>query len=99
MQWKELLAWAAAGEDDHAAELYFYFLGDKKIFDGRGNVESRHLGGGLLEERAGVADWADVWDSGGMRDIRPDEFEPCNPNRWIGAFGLEWCTWLSHLRH
>ena len=67
VQWKELLAWATIGEDDQleddrAVELYFYFLRDKEIFDGRGNVESHHPGGGLLEERAGAADLADVWD-------------------------------------
>ena len=76
MQWKELLAWAAAGEDDQAVELHFYFLKDKKIFDGRGNVKSHHPGGGLLEEQAGAADWADVWDPSGTRSIGPEEVDP-----------------------
>ena len=39
-------------------------------------VESCHLGGGLLEERAGAADRADVWDLGGMRGIEPKEVDP-----------------------
>ena len=81
VQWKELLAWATAGEDDQleddrAAELHSYFLGDMEIFDGRGNVESHHLGGSLLEERAGAADRADVWDPSEMRGIEPDEVNP-----------------------
>ena len=81
MGWKELLAWVTAGEDDQlendwTTELHFYFLGDKKIFNGRGNVESHHLGDGLLEERAGVADRADVWDPGGTHSIGPDEVNP-----------------------
>ena len=74
--WKELLAWATAGEDDWAAELHFYFLGDKKIFDGRGNVESPHPRDGLLEERAGAADRADVWDPGGTHNIRLEKVDP-----------------------
>ena len=63
-------------EDSQEIELDSYFLGDKKFFDGRGNVESCHLGGGLLEEWTGVANRADVWDPGGTRDIGPEEVDP-----------------------
>ena len=82
VQWKELLAWAATGkdnqvEDSQDTELDSYFLGDKEIFDGRGNVESCHLGGGLLEEWTGAADRADVWDPGGTHDMdQSDELDP-----------------------
>ena len=81
MQWKELLAWVAAGEDDqveddHAIELHFYFRRDKKIFDGRGNIESHRTRGSLLEEWAGAADRADVWNPGGTRGIGPNEVDP-----------------------
>ena len=75
VQWKELLAWAAIGEDDQEAELDFYFLGDKKIFDGR-NVESHRIRGSLLEERVGAADRAIVWDPGGTRGFWPEEVDP-----------------------
>ena len=79
--WKESLAWAAAAEDDQteddqAIELHSYFLEDKEIFDGRGNVESHHPGGGRLEEQAGEADRADVCDPGGTRGIGPEEVDP-----------------------
>ena len=43
---------------------------------GRGNIESRHLGGGLLEERARAANRADMWNPGGTRDIGPKEVDP-----------------------
>ena len=76
VQWKEILTLATIREDDQEAELHFYFLGDKKIFDGRGNVKSYHPGGGLLEERVGAADRADVWDPGGMRGIGLDKVNP-----------------------
>ena len=81
MLWKESLAWAAAAEDDQteddqAPELHSYFLGDKEIFDGRGNVEFPHPGGGRLEQRTREADRADVWDSGRTRDIGPEEVDP-----------------------
>ena len=64
----ELLAWAAAAEDDQTPELHSYFLRDKKIFDGRGNVESSHPSGGRLDQWTGTADQTSVWDPGGMHD-------------------------------
>ena len=82
VQWKELLAWAAIRkdsqvEDSQETELDSYFRGDKKIFDGQGNVESCHLGGSLLEEWTGAADRADVWDPGGTHDMgRSGEEDP-----------------------
>ena len=74
--WKELLAWVTAGEDyqledDQAVELHSYFLGDKKIFDGRGNVESPHPDGDRCD-----ADRTGVWDLGGGRDIGSEEVDP-----------------------
>ena len=85
MLWKELLAWATTGEDDQleddrAAELHCYFLRDKKIFDGRGNVESHHPRDGLLEERAGRA------------ASDPTKSTQASPTRWVRTFGLKWCT-------
>ena len=40
------------------------------------NVKSHHPRDGLLEERAGAADQANVWDLGGTRGIGPDEVDP-----------------------
>ena len=50
VQWKALLVWTVVGEDDQRedsqkTELNSYFLGDKKFFYRRGNVESHHLEG------------------------------------------------------
>ena len=61
----ELLAWAAAVEGDQTPELHSYFLGDKEILDGRGNVESPDPSGGRLDQWARAADQTSVWDPGG----------------------------------
>ena len=93
VQWKELLAWVAAGEDDQVeddqvAELHFYFLGDKKFFDGRGNVESHRTGGSLLEEQTGLTCGTQV----GRATSDPTRSTQASPTRWVGTFGLDWCT-------
>ena len=81
VQWKELLTCAATEEDDQVedsqeAELHCYFLGDKKIFDGRKNVKSHHLGGALLEEWTGAAYQTGECDPSGACGIGPDEVDP-----------------------
>ena len=88
VEWKELLAWTTAREDDRAVELYFYFLGDKKIFDGRGNVESHHPRDGLLEEWIGPT----CGTQAGRAASGPTRSTQASPTRWVGTFGLKWCT-------
>ena len=39
-------------------------------------VDSYHPGDGLLEERVGAANLANVWDPDGTRSIEPEEFDP-----------------------
>ena len=93
MGWKELLAWATAAEDDQteddqATELHSYFLRDKKISDGRRNVESHHLGGSRLEQQIGPT----CGTRAGRAASDPTRSTQASPTRWVGAFGLDWCT-------
>ena len=72
----ELLAWAAAAEGDQMPELHYYFLRDKEIFDGQGNVESSHPSGGRMDQWIRAADQTSVRDPGRTRDIGPEEVDP-----------------------